>query len=55
VKINSAAASDGGSPWLGIGEAQFIGERLILLTPELKEIFKDYFWTNGGHTPPKRS
>lgn len=35
--------------------AQFIGERLILLTPDLKEIFKDYLWTNGGHTPPKRT
>jgi len=33
--------------------AQFIGIRLITLSPELKEIFKDYFWTDGGHTPPK--
>lgn len=33
--------------------SQFIGTRLITLTPELKEMFKDYFWTDGGHTPPK--
>lgn len=33
--------------------AKFIGERLILLTPDLKEIFKDYLWTDDGHTPPK--
>ena len=33
--------------------SQFIGRSLIALTPELKEIFKDYFWTDGGHTPPK--
>ena len=33
--------------------AQFIGQSLTSLTPELKEIFKDYFWTDGGHTPPK--
>jgi len=33
--------------------SQFIGTRLISLTPELKEMFKDYFWTDGGHTPPK--
>ena len=35
--------------------AQFIGERLILLTPGLNEIFQDYLWTDGGHTPPKRT
>jgi hypothetical protein len=33
--------------------AQFIGERLILLTPDLKVMFEEYLWTNGGHTPPK--
>ncbi len=33
--------------------SQFIGERLILLTPSLKEMFKDYLWTDDGHTPPK--
>lgn len=35
--------------------AEFIGSRLILLTPDLKEIFKDYLWTNDGHTPPERA
>lgn len=35
--------------------SEFIGSRLILLTPELKEMFKDYLWTDDGHTPPKRS
>lgn len=35
--------------------SEFIGSRLILLTPELKEMFKDYLWMNDGHTPPKRS
>ena len=33
--------------------AEFIGERLILLTPALREIFKDYLWTEDGK-PPKR-
>jgi hypothetical protein len=35
--------------------SEFIGSRLVLLTPELKEMFKDYLWTNDGQTPPKRS
>jgi hypothetical protein len=35
--------------------AQFIGERFILLMPALKEIFKDYLWSEGGHEPPKRT
>jgi hypothetical protein len=34
--------------------AEFIGERLILLNPALREIFKDYLWTEDGQ-PPKRS
>jgi len=34
--------------------SEFIGSRLVLLTPELRQVFKDYLWTNDGHTPPKR-
>lgn len=33
--------------------AGFIGERIVLLMPALREIFKDYFW--DGDTPPKRT
>jgi hypothetical protein len=34
--------------------AEFIGERRILLSPALRETFKDYLWTEDGQ-PPKRS
>jgi hypothetical protein len=33
--------------------AEFIGERLILLTPALREMFKDYLWTEDGQPPKK--
>lgn len=33
--------------------AEFIGERLILLTPALKEMFGDYLWTEDGQPPKK--
>jgi hypothetical protein len=33
--------------------AEFIGERLILLTPPLRELFTDYLWSEDGQQPPK--
>jgi hypothetical protein len=33
--------------------AEFIRERLILLTPALREMFKDYLWTEDGQPPKK--
>lgn len=33
--------------------SEFIGERLILLTPVLRELFKDYLWSDDGQ-PPKQ-
>lgn len=35
------------------GAAAFIGERLILLIPALREMFADYLWSDDGRTPPK--
>jgi hypothetical protein len=35
--------------------AEFIGVRLISMTPATRELFKDYFWTDEGKTPPKLS
>lgn len=32
--------------------SQFIGERIILLMPEMRKIYKDYLWTEDGQ-PPK--
>jgi hypothetical protein len=34
--------------------AEFIGERLIMLTPELRKMFEEYLWTADGHPPKKR-
>ena len=33
--------------------AEFIGERLILLTPALREMFKDYLSTEDDQPPKK--
>lgn len=33
--------------------AEFLGERLILLMPSLRELFKDYLWSDDGQQPPK--
>ena len=33
--------------------AEFIGERLILLTPAMREQFKDYLWSDDGKEPHK--
>ena len=33
--------------------AAFIGERLVLLIPPLREMFTDYLWSDDGKTPPK--
>jgi len=35
--------------------SQFIGERLILLVPRLRERFADYLWTDDGQPPKKTS
>jgi len=35
--------------------AEFIGVSLITLTPAMRELFKDYLWTDEGKTPPKLS
>lgn len=34
--------------------SEFIGNKLILLNPTLREQFKDHLWTDGGQQPPKR-
>jgi len=34
--------------------SQFLGERLVLLNPHLREIYKDYFWSPDG-SPPKKT
>lgn len=34
--------------------SQFIGERLVLLNPHLRDIFKDYFWSEDGLPPKKK-
>jgi hypothetical protein len=34
--------------------SQFIGERLVLLNPHLRNIYKDYFWSEDG-LPPKKT
>lgn len=40
---------------MSFGEAsQFVGERLLLLIPKYREVFKDYLWTDDGNTPPKK-
>ena len=33
--------------------SQFIGERLILLIPSLRDLFKDYLWSDEGDPPRK--
>lgn len=32
--------------------ATFIGETFILLNPHLREMFKDYLWSEDGTVPP---
>ena len=34
--------------------SQFLGERLVLLNPHLREIYQDYFWSPDG-SPPKKT
>jgi len=34
--------------------SKFLGERLILLSPSLREEFKDYFWSSDGSPPRKK-
>lgn len=33
--------------------AEFVGERLILLTPALRDLFADYLWSENGQQRPK--
>jgi hypothetical protein len=33
--------------------SQFLGERLVLLNPHLREIYQDYFWSEDGSAPKK--
>ena len=33
---------------------RFVGERIFLLMPSMREQFKDYLWTDDGNTPPKK-
>ena len=33
----------------------FLGERIILLIPRLRELFADYLWTDDGQPPKKTS
>lgn len=41
---------------MSLGQAsQFIGERIILLMPRLRELFADYLWTDDGQPPKKTS
>jgi hypothetical protein len=35
--------------------AKFIGERIMLLIPSYREVFKDYLWSDDGQTPPKKT
>jgi hypothetical protein len=35
--------------------SQFIGEKILLLIPAMRDQFKDYLWTDDGQTPPKKS
>lgn len=35
--------------------SQFIGESLILRMPPLRELYRDYLWTDDGGTPPKKN
>jgi hypothetical protein len=35
--------------------SQFVGERILLLMPAMREQFKDYLWTDDGATPPKKT
>lgn len=35
--------------------SQFVGERILLLVPAMREQFKDYLWSDDGTTPPKRA
>jgi hypothetical protein len=45
----------------GLGElpfaeaAEFVGEKILLLIPAMREQFKDYLWTDDGNTPPKKT
>jgi hypothetical protein len=34
---------------------RFVGERILLLMPSMREQFKDYLWTDDGDTPPKKT
>jgi hypothetical protein len=34
---------------------KFVGERILLLMPAMREQFKDYLWTDDGDTPPKKT
>jgi hypothetical protein len=33
--------------------SRFIGSRLLLLMPALREMFRDYLWTEDGQSPQK--
>lgn len=35
--------------------SQFVGERILLLIPAMREQFKDYLWSDDGATPPKKT
>jgi hypothetical protein len=35
--------------------SQFVGERLLLSIPAMREMFKDYLWTENGEKPPLKS
>ena len=40
---------------LSFNEAsEFIGSRFILLMPALREMFRDYLWTEEGQPPKKK-
>lgn len=34
--------------------AKFIGERVLLRMPAMRELYKDYLWSDDGQTPPKK-